>query len=169
MRDAALSAFPVRRGIVHLKPWALVSPSLREAESWADFLAGEGIRMLALAPAEWLLVSEVLDGAALERAVADRARAQEMAAVDVSEAMAGLELRGAAAREVLSMGCALDLDPGHFPMGACTRTRLAQLPVLIECTHGEPRFELYVASSYRAYLTDWLVDAAGPRDGESGL
>lgn len=155
-----LSPSPAGRGIVHLKPWALRSPSPHVAESWADFLAGERIRVLALGPAEWLFVSEAHDGAALEGRVAERARALELAAVDVSNALAGLRLRGSAARDVLAMGCGLDLDPQCFPVGFCTRTRLAQLPVLIECTHEEPRFELYVASSYRSYLAEWLVDAA---------
>jgi sarcosine oxidase gamma subunit len=47
----------------------------------------------------------------------------------------------------------------RFPAGRCTRTRLAQLAVVVDCIDPAPRFELYFGRSYLKYLHAWLVDA----------
>jgi sarcosine oxidase subunit gamma len=156
MLELELSAIPAGPAILHLKTWKRAPASLPSLVS----SAGAGARLLALGPAEWLMISESLDGPGLHAAVADLARSHGMAAVDLSQGMAGLKLQGAAARDVLASGCGLDLHPRAFPVGCCTRTRLAQLAVVIECTHPEPQYELYVGASYLAYLKAWLEDAA---------
>jgi sarcosine oxidase subunit gamma len=143
------------RAILHLKAWAHAPVSLPSFAS----RVGDA-RLLTLGPKEWLMVCDSLDGPSLHAAVAELARAQGMAAVDLSHGMAGLRIAGTAARDVLSMGCGLDLHARFFPAGSCTRTRLAQLAVVIECTHSEPRYELLVGASYAAYLQSWLQDAA---------
>jgi len=150
-----LAAAPPRRAILHLKAWARATVSLPSFAS----RVGDA-RLLALGPEEWLMVCDSLGGSSLHAAVADLARTQGVAAVDLSHGMAGLRLSGAAARDVLSMGCGLDLHARSFPAGRCTRTRLAQLAVVLECTHSEPRYELYLGASYAAYLEAWIEDAA---------
>jgi sarcosine oxidase gamma subunit len=45
-------------------------------------------------------------------------------------------------------------------VGQCLRTRLAHVPVVILCLDEAPRYELWVARSYREYLRSWLHDAA---------
>jgi sarcosine oxidase subunit gamma len=66
-----------------------------------------------------------------------------------------------AARDVLSMGCGLDLHAKSFPVGSASRTRFAQLPVVLECTSSGPQYEVYVGASYLPYLKAWIEDAAG--------
>ncbi len=150
-----LSAMPAGRAILHLKTWA------RAPLSWGGLASNVrgGARLLALGPGEWLMVSDRIEGPALHADIARLARSQGLAAVDISDSMARLELRGVAVRDVLSTACGLDLHPKSFPLGGCTRTRLAQLPILIECNEEMNRYELYVGTSYRPYLEAWLRDA----------
>jgi sarcosine oxidase, subunit gamma len=143
------------RAVLYLKSWA---PD-RTALSFAGDLAEEW-RMLALAPGEWLMISDAIAGTALHGLLAPYAQEQGIAAVDISQGLAAFRLDGFAAYDVLSKGCGLDLHPRHFPVGSCTRTRFAKVPVIIECVHSKPHYEGYVASSYWPYLRCWLDDAA---------
>jgi len=70
--------------------------------------------------------------------------------------LAAIELEGGGARQVLRNSSRLDLHPDRFPVGSCTRTWLAKLPVFIAYVDATPRFELYVASSYLPYLRTWF-------------
>ncbi|HEY3850393.1 MAG TPA: sarcosine oxidase subunit gamma family protein [Steroidobacteraceae bacterium] len=154
MVDLELSVIPAGRAIVNLKTW------MRAPVSLPSLVSSVAARLLTLGPDEWLMISDSLDGPGLHGAVAALARSHGMVAVDLSQGIAGLELKGMAARDLLASGCGLDLHPRSFPVGCCTRTRLAQLAVVIECTHSEPQYELYVGGSYLPYLKAWLEDAA---------
>ena len=108
-------------------------------------------RVLCLAPAEWLLIDD------------DTAPVPDepgLVLTDATDGIAVLNLRGPLARDILSKGCGLDFDPRVFSVGRCARTRLAQLPVIVDCVDEEPRFDLYVPRSYLRFLSDWLDDAA---------
>jgi heterotetrameric sarcosine oxidase gamma subunit len=121
-----------------------------------DTLTGP-LRVLCLAPGEWLILSGK-SSAELRAHLQAGLQQYGLAFVDWSDGYAGLALEGSAARTVLSKACGLDLDSHAFPPGRCARTRLAQLPVIVECREVA-RFELYVARSYAHYLRDWLLDA----------
>jgi sarcosine oxidase subunit gamma len=122
--------------------------------------ASESAHVLCIGPGDWLIVTSAEPASHLrERLGCDRAL-PGLGIVDLTDGLAGLELRGAAAREVLSKGCTLDLHLRRFPAGQCARTRFAQVPVVIECLDEPPRFELTVARSYFRYLHAWLTDAA---------
>jgi sarcosine oxidase subunit gamma len=149
-----LRAITPGRAILHLKTWARAPLTLADFDSHGR----GGARLLALGPGEWLMMSEGIDGPGLHAGVASVARSRGLAAVDLSDGMAGLQLGGGAARDILSTACGLDLHPNAFTVGSCTRTRLAQLPVVIVCT-GMTRYELYVGTSYARYLEAWLRDS----------
>lgn len=72
-----------------------------------------------------------------------------------------LFLEGAAAREVLSTGIAVDLHPEVFRCDAYALTGLQDTPVLLHRT-GAQRYELYVLRTYAGWIWDWLADAAKP-------
>ncbi len=78
---------------------------------------------------------------------------------DVSDAWVTITLEGAQATAVLARGCGLDLSLPTFHTSSCTRTRLAQLPVVIRRASFE-RFECIVDRPSAQYLYDWLQDAA---------
>lgn len=116
------------------------------------------IRVLCLAPGEWLLITNT-SAAELRTQLQPHLLQQGLTFTDWSDAFATFVVEGSLARTLLAKGCGLDLDPKCFPEGRCARTRFAQLPVILECL-GESRFELAAARSYSNYLHEWLIDAA---------
>lgn len=116
-------------------------------------------RALCIGPAEWLLVSRE-NAADLRQQLEPGAATFGLSLLELTDALSVLELGGPTAPEVLARGCGLDLHPERFAAGHCTRTRLAQLPVVIDCVDPLPRYTLFVARSYRVWLTDWLADAS---------
>jgi sarcosine oxidase, subunit gamma len=117
------------------------------------------LRVLWLAPDEWLVVAEgeapdLL--ARLERAVADR----RAAVTDLSSSRVIIEIGGAGARDLLAAGCGLDLHPRAFGPGQCAQTLLARVPVILDQLAAAPHFRLLIRRSYTRWLVDWLIDAA---------
>lgn len=121
-------------------------------------VSGDDPRVLCYSPVEWLVLAdsrpaELLDS--LESAFA----AAGITVTDVSQGLGALQVRGPAARDMVSKACGVDFHPEAFPVGACARTRFAQLPVLVECFDVHS-FNCYVSHSYLRYLQLWLADAA---------
>jgi sarcosine oxidase, subunit gamma len=152
--DLAVSCIG-RRASLHLKSWI---PG-RSLSCTIPPSAMQQCRLLALAPGEWLLVSDTLDVRSLHEH-ASYFGEQGIAAVRLSPGLSTLQLDGPNAREVLAKSCGLDLHPTAFPVGTCTRTRLARLPVILDYVDVRPSFELYVGRSYLSYLLSWLNDAS---------
>jgi len=94
------------------------------------------------------------------RALIDNLAGQSFSLTDVSEARAVIGLAGAAAREVLSQGTALDLHPRVMAPGHVAQTLLARVPIVIHQRDDEPRYDIYVQRSLAEYLWNWLEDAA---------
>jgi sarcosine oxidase subunit gamma len=118
------------------------------------------IRVLCLAPGEWLLVSQKPWSASFQRHVAPELSALGLTAIDVSGGFATVRVCGSAARDMLSKGCGLDLEHQAFAAGQCARTRFAQIQLVIDCIEDPGTFDLYVGRSYLRYLIGWLDDAA---------
>lgn len=122
------------------------------------------LHVLALAPGEWLLVSNDPSAIGSVAAVTQRFAAslakQGAVLTDATDGLAVVNISGSAARDVLSKGCGLDFHPQAFPVGRCARTRFAQLPVIVDHVDAAPSFDLYVARSYLRSLATWLEDAA---------
>jgi sarcosine oxidase, subunit gamma len=114
---------------------------------------------LWLGPDEWLLVApaaaaaEVLAG--LESALSGLA----CSIVDVSHRQIGLEVAGGQAEVLLAAGCPLDLHPGAFPVGMCTRTMLGKTEIVLWRTRPDT-FRVEVWRSFAAYLSAFLAEAA---------
>lgn len=156
------------RGALRLRSWMpehttgerAVMLDGRELPSQVGSTASGQARVLCLGPADWLIVANAPDIAHLREHIEREARHQGLAVVDQTHALATLRVQGRMARELLAKGCGLDLHPRSFAEGRCTRTRLAQLPVVIEYVEATALFELHVARSYQTYLHSWLLDAA---------
>jgi sarcosine oxidase subunit gamma len=116
-------------------------------------------RALCLGPADWLIVADAHTIPHIREELASEGAEQGIALVELTHAFIALEVLGSASRDLLSKGCGVDLHPRNFAPRQCTRTRFAQIPMIIECT-DESRFELSVARSYLSYLRSWLADAA---------
>lgn len=117
------------------------------------------LHALCLSPCEWLLVLDEPCASSVNRLSATPLEVGVLL-LNVTDGLAALRVRGRAARDVLAKGCGLDFYPQAFPAGRCARTRLAQMPVVIDCIDEFPSFDLYVARSHQRFLGDWLEDAA---------
>ncbi len=115
---------------------------------------------LWLGPDEWLLLAPESEGAelgaALERAMAGEAHSL----VDVSHRQVAIEVSGPNAEAILNAGCPLDLDPGAFPVGMCTRTVLAKAEIVLWRTMPLC-FRVEVSRSFASYVWRLLEEAAG--------
>jgi heterotetrameric sarcosine oxidase gamma subunit len=78
---------------------------------------------------------------------------------DVSDAFVTVVIEGPLAAALFARGCGLDLSIEAFGHAAVSRTRLAQLPVLLRRVTSE-RFECAADRSAAKWLYDWFEDAA---------
>lgn len=83
---------------------------------------------------------------------------------DVTDGHVSFEITGARSREFLAKGCSLDLHSRVFRPGACARTLLAQVSVLLCRSRSTPDdegiFRLYADVSVAWHLRSWFQDAA---------
>lgn len=116
-----------------------------------------------IAPDLWMLQATGMEPTRLAAMTATACTGRAGAITDLSDALATLSLDGDDATALLARGCGLDLSLAAFPPDACTRTRLAQLAVLVRRTPIDG-YELTVEAPAARWLYDWLVDAAAGLD-----
>ena len=115
---------------------------------------------LWLGPDEWLILGRPGDGPTIVAELEAALAGMHHSVVDVSANRVALEISGGRAKEVLSKGCSLDLDPrGGWTAGRCAQTLLARVPVILH--ERAETTGILVRPSFAEYLVDWLVDASG--------
>jgi sarcosine oxidase, subunit gamma len=141
-----------------------------------NHIAGKDPYLLWLAPDKRLIASQSADRFELTRRLT-AALAGKLAAVsDVTDGMAALDILGPRARDLVAMGCGLDLDPQTFTPLVSARTVFANQPVLIyPLAIPEVRWEpgtaripqlpnrgyrLHIDRSLLHYLWKWLKQSA---------
>ena len=160
------------RAVMEIRSW---SPELtngekalslqgRELPREVGAIVADGYRILALAPGEWMLISDSdSDSESLStthQRIGTEVASQGAVLINVTDGLGALKICGPLAREVLSKGCGLDFHPSAFPVGRCARARFAQMSAIVEHVDAAPSFHIYVARSYLRYLADWFADAA---------
>nr|WP_295468803.1 sarcosine oxidase subunit gamma [Mesorhizobium sp.] len=114
-----------------------------------------GRAALWLGPDEWLVI-DTAGGDPL----ADCAKVKALhSAVDISHRNTAILVEGKGAEATLSAGCPQDLSLTVFPVGACSRTILGKIEVVIWRT-GETAFRVECWRSFSAYAFDFLEEAA---------
>ncbi len=100
--------------------------------------------------------------AALATAVA--AHPDVVTVTDVTHGLAGIELMGPRAVDVLTRVCGLDFSPVSFPVDAARQTSVAKTRQLIlhHTRGGLPSYTLFGARSLAAYLWGVLLAAGQP-------
>ena len=111
-----------------------------------------GAAALWLGPDEWLLLR---DAGAPAPCLPDGVAGS---IVDISHRQVAIEIAGPRAEEILSSGCPLDLAPGAFPVGMCTRTLFHKAEVVL-WRIAPDRFHLEVWRSFARYVEALLVEA----------
>ena len=114
---------------------------------------------LALGPDEWLLIAPEAQASSMADALGRALKDLPHSLVDVSHRQTAFTLSGSQASVLLSAGCPLDLDPGAFPVGMCTRTVLAKTEIVLWRTAPEV-FRIEVWRSFAAYASQFLAEAA---------
>ncbi len=110
---------------------------------------------------DYATVGETL--AKLEKALAG----QHALAVNVSDARAVFEIKGAGVREVIAKLCPVDMAPEAFGPGRFRRTRMAQVPAAFWMVDDET-VRIVCFRSVAEYVFGLLKDAAEP-GGEVGF
>ncbi|MFI0849370.1 sarcosine oxidase subunit gamma [Mesorhizobium sp. IMUNJ 23232] len=114
-----------------------------------------GRTALWLGPDEWLVIDQTGDP------LADCAGVKDLhSAVGVSHRNVSFSVSGAGAEATLSAGCPQDLSLEAFPVGACSRTILGKVEIVLLRT-GEDAFRVECWRSFADYVHDFLVEAAG--------
>jgi sarcosine oxidase subunit gamma len=117
--------------------------------------ASEGRRhVLWLGPDEWLVLDEG------GNPLADLAEVKALhSAADVSHRNVGIAASGAAVEATLSAGCPQDLTLSAFPVGACSRTLMGKVEIVLLRT-AEDAFRVECWRSFSDYVFDFLDEAA---------
>lgn len=114
-----------------------------------------GRAVLWLGPDEWLVID--VPGADL---AGDAGKAKGLhSAVDVSHRNVALIVEGPGAEPCLAAGCPQDLSLTVFPVGACSRTVLGKIEIVLWRT-ADQSFRVEVWRSFSEYAFDFLAEAA---------
>ncbi len=120
--------------------------------------SGNNLTALWLGPDEWLIVGP----ADTEQALTDALQGAASAIIDVSEGRTVIRLAGPMARDVLAMGCPLDLHPTVFSAGQCAQSHIARTTIILHQVDDGPTYDIYVERSQADYLWTWLEQAGAP-------
>ena len=110
---------------------------------------------LWLGPDEWLVIDEAGNDPLLDCAMEKALHS----AVGVSHRNVAFSVSGRDAEAVLSAGCPQNLSLETFPVGACSRTILGKVEVVIYRTAADA-FRVECWRSFSDYVRDFLEDAA---------
>lgn len=117
--------------------------------------SANGRHALWLGPDEWLLIDESGADLAALAAKADVLHS----AVDVSHRNTAVLVAGERAAEAIASGSPHDLSPKVFPVGACARTVLGKIEVVIFRT-GEQEYRVECWRSFAPYAFALLAEGA---------
>lgn len=113
-----------------------------------------GKTALWLGPDEWLVIDQTGDP------LADCAGVTALhSAVGISHRNVAISVSGAGAESTLCAGCPQDLSLAAFPVGACSRTILGKVEIVILRT-GADAFRVECWRSFSDYVWAFLTEAA---------
>lgn len=120
----------------------------------ASVRSDSGRLALWLGPDEWLVIDEAKDPAK------DLGRSKVLhSAVDISHRNTAILVSGKGARATLEAGCPQNLSGRVFPVGACSRTVMGKIEVVI-LRSGEEEYRVECWRSFSDYAFAFLSDAA---------
>ena len=112
-----------------------------------------------LGPDEFMIICETGKDEELASAIHASFGSQHAAVTNITDAFAAFHLKGAAVRQVLAKGCALDLHHNSFTSGDAAQTLLSHAAVTIMAL-ADDKFIVICRTSFAPYLHDWLLDAS---------
>ncbi|TDH35041.1 sarcosine oxidase subunit gamma [Pseudohoeflea suaedae] len=116
--------------------------------------AKSGRMALWLGPDEWLVIDEKGDP------MADVAGVDAFfSVVDVSHRNTAIKVAGRGARATLEAGCPQDVTDDAFPIGACSRTVMGKIEIVLMRTDANA-YRIECWRSFAEYAFEFLSDAA---------
>ena len=112
-----------------------------------------------LGPDEFLIICEAGKDEELANAIHASFGIRHAAVTNITDALAAFHLKGAAVRQVLAKGCALDLHHNSFTPGDAAQTLLSHATITI-MSLATDEFVVICRTSFASYIHDWLLDAA---------
>ena len=112
-----------------------------------------------LGPDEFMIICEAGKDEELASAIHTSFGSLHAAVTNITDALAAFHLKGAAVRQVLAKGCALDLHQNSFKPDDAAQTLLSQAAVTIMAL-ADDEFIVICRTSFASYLHDWFLDAA---------
>jgi sarcosine oxidase subunit gamma len=112
-----------------------------------------------LGPDEWLLKAPGGQGDGLEAGLRSALAGQHFSVVAMGSGSTTLSLQGAAAADLISRGCPLDLHGRAFPAGSLAQSHISKANVVLYCLQAQTSFEITVRRSFAEYLFKWLCEA----------
>ena len=110
---------------------------------------------LWLGPDEWLVIDDGARDPLQDCAGVDALHS----AVDVSHRNVAIAVSGLAAASTINAGCPQDLSLAAFPVGACSRTILGKVEIVL-LRSGEDAFRVECWRSFSDYVFAFLTEAA---------
>ncbi len=120
------------------------------------FVEGKETEVHWLAPDEWMIVSQNMEGNELVSKLDEALDGVHHSAVNVSDNFAVITVEGEKARALLQKAIPLDLHPREFHTGMSTQTHAAKTNVILQQVSDAPFYKLYVRRSFSQYLWAWL-------------
>lgn len=108
--------------------------------------------VLWLGPERWIVRTSLNREERLMAEFTDAIGERFANATVISDMLAGFDLSGPEARDVLAQGCPLDLHPESFPPGSATATEIYGVSVILCLEDDRDRFTLYVDRSYADFV-----------------
>lgn len=175
-RSAATDWTAAGHASIRFSPRALTGAALVKAGRRIDLAtqisSAEGIRLPApttwaangstlwlwQGPREWLLIDNTISGAELAERTRRSIDDVTAVALDVTDRVMLLDISGSAADLLLAKGTSL--ARALLPMGACCRTRFANLQATVFRENASSDFSLITERATGVYLHKWLSRAA---------
>jgi sarcosine oxidase subunit gamma len=120
---------------------------------------GNGRQLFWLGPDEWLLKTAGGTGETIEVALRAALVGKHISVVQVGSGNTTFSVQGAAAADLISRGCPLDLHARSFPDGSLAQSHISKANVVIYCLQAETSFEITVRRTFAEYLFKWLCEA----------
>jgi sarcosine oxidase subunit gamma len=120
---------------------------------------GNQRQLFWLGPDEWLLKTAAGTGDPIEASLRTALVGKHFSVVQIGSGNTTFSLQGAAAADLLSRGCPLDLHARSFPDGSLAQSHISKANVVLYCLKAQESFEITVRRSFAEYLFKWLCEA----------
>ena len=112
-----------------------------------------------LGPDEFMVICEAGKDEELASTIHTSFGSRHASVTNITDALAAFHLKGAAVRQLLAKGCALDLHQNSFAPGDAAQTLLSHASVTIMALLND-EFIIICRTSFACYLQEWILDAA---------